>query len=173
MENDEYRTIRLTRGQFAIVDLSDFDWLNQCKWHAEWDRHTKSFRAVRTVYTPNPSIPKKNRLRHCNMARLILGLIASDKHQADHINRNTLDNRRANLRPVTNAQNRMNSKLMRTSGTGFKGVTAYRNYGTFRAQICIDGKKKHLGIRSSAEAAHRELYIPAALEAFGEFARFA
>lgn len=41
----------------------------------------------------------------------------------DHKNRNTLDNRKQNLRPVTTAQNNANRAANKNSGSGFKGVS--------------------------------------------------
>lgn len=39
--------IELTQGQHAIVDEADFESLAAHKWHAYWNRHTRSFYAAR------------------------------------------------------------------------------------------------------------------------------
>jgi hypothetical protein len=52
------------------------------------------------------------------MARRILGLEHGDPLKADHINHDTLDNRRANLRIVTNRQNGENLKTQSQHGAG-------------------------------------------------------
>jgi hypothetical protein len=91
----------------------------------------------------------------------------------DHINRDTADNRIANLRLATYSQNNANSRRHKDNKCGFKGV--YRRHGKWRAQISdgysSDGRKRmrHLGFFDSAEAAH-EAYMRAAREKFGEFA---
>ena len=54
----------------------------------------------------------------------------------DHINHNTLDNRKKNLRIVTKSQNQMNSN--------YKGVDHKKN-GRWRARIKINGKNIDLG----------------------------
>lgn len=54
----------------------------------------------------------------------------------DHINHNTLDNRKQNLRIVTKAQNQMNSN--------YRGVD-YRENGTWIARIKLHGKALNLG----------------------------
>jgi len=41
------KEILLTKGQVAIVDEDDFNWLNQWKWSASQNDHTKRFYAVR------------------------------------------------------------------------------------------------------------------------------
>ncbi len=81
----------------------------------------------------------------------------------DHINRNTLDNRRENLRVVTIQENLWNQRRG-SNKTGHTGVSiAYK--GKYSAQIKVNYKKIHLGIFNTiAEAlrarrkAEREYY---------------
>lgn len=67
-----------------------------------------------------------------HMSRVIL-----DTDQfVDHINHNTLDNRKCNLRVVTKSQNQMNAN--------YKGVAKTKN-GKFYAHIKLNGKLFNLG----------------------------
>lgn len=69
----------------------------------------------------------------------------------DHINRNTLDNRKINLRVCTIQENLRNQKRP-NSKTGYTGVAiAYK--GKYSAQIKINYKKIHLGIFNTIEEA--------------------
>jgi hypothetical protein len=77
----------------------------------------------------------------------------------DHINGDTLDNRRANLRLCTASLNAVN-KTARSPRTGFRGV--YRDRRAYRAQITVNGRIRSLGQFDTPEAA---------AAAFGEFAR--
>ncbi len=86
------------------------------------------------------------------MHRVILGLEKGDGFIVDHINRNTLDNRRGNLRIVTPSQNRMNSKVRSDSATGFKGVSRTKA-GKFQAQRKVNGVNVYLGTRDTAQEA--------------------
>lgn len=101
------------------------------------------------------------------MHRLLTG--AKSGEYVDHINGNTLDNRKSNLRICRKQQNEFNTKRRSDNRSGFRGVCAARR-GKFRAYINKDGKQYHLGEFSDpVEAA--KAYNAKAVEFFGEFAR--
>lgn len=77
----------------------------------------------------------------------------------DHINGVKKDNRIANLREATNAQNMQNMRRPRGDGSsGFLGVTWHGDTSKWQAQIKTGGKNKYLGLFDTAEAAH-EAYL--------------
>lgn len=83
----------------------------------------------------------------------------------DHINHDTLNCTRENLRVCTKVQNGYNSNR---KDRKYKGVTALPN-GKFKARITIDGKTINLGVFVfDMDAAIA--YDKAAIEYFGEFA---
>lgn len=87
----------------------------------------------------------------------------------DHINRNRLDNRKANLRSVTQGQNSMNRSKSSRKTSGYKGVCWHKSTQKWRARIRLNGCLKHLGhFDDIIEAA--KAYDKAASEHFGEFA---
>lgn len=63
----------------------------------------------------------------------------------DHINRNKLDNRRGNLRVVTQKQNCLNASLKPSNKSGVSGVFFDKRAHRWRAQIYPGGKTIHLG----------------------------
>lgn len=70
----------------------------------------------------------------------------------DHINGNPSDNRIANLRPITQAENCQNRVVAsRTNKTGFLGV--HRKRRKYRAAIGISGQRIYLGLFSTPEEA--------------------
>lgn len=90
-----------------------------------------------------------------------------EKH-IDHINGIRDDNRICNLRLADRAQNNANSCKRKDNASGFKGVSECG--GRWRAQIQIQGRKRHLGVFATAEDASAA-YQDKARELFGEFAR--
>lgn len=100
--------------------------------------------------------------------KMIMGNIYRKDIYVDHINRNTLDCRRVNLRLVTCQQNSMNKSLQSNSTTGFAGVSYINSIGRYRAQIGINEKDIYLG-RSTNPVECAQMYNIASELLFGEF----
>lgn len=164
--SEDYRLIPLTQGQFAKVDSADYDWISQWKWFARWCTCTKGFYAARTA--ARKSGEKWNPIIH--MHREVIR--ATPGFDADHINLDTLDNRRSNLRLATRAQNSWNRSRRSDNTSGYKGVSFRPEMGLWRSRIMANGKRITLGYFPSAYDAHLA-YCTAAAELHGEFARTA
>jgi hypothetical protein len=87
----------------------------------------------------------------------------------DHINHNPLDNRRANLRVCTQAENIRNTKLRSDSKTGYKGVHWSSQVSKYKVRIRLNGRNIHLGYFDTPEAGY-EAYKAGAKKYHGEFA---
>lgn len=83
----------------------------------------------------------------------------------DHIDRDRANNSPANLREVTYAENRHNTRINRNNLVGLRGVDC-RSPGCFRARIRIDGVLRALGNYPTAQEAH-DAYQRAAREVYG------
>jgi tRNA U34 5-carboxymethylaminomethyl modifying enzyme MnmG/GidA len=88
--------IKLTQGQFAIVDEEDYYYLNEFKWYF--------YRRRNQVYAKTCVTINKKRV-HLLMHRLIMD---ASKKCVDHINGNGLDNRKSNLRLCERHENALN-----------------------------------------------------------------
>lgn len=87
----------------------------------------------------------------------------------DHINGDTLDNRKSNLRICSQFENSKNQKIRSNNTTGYKGVVRAKD-GKYVAQITYDSKHYHLGrFINKIDAA--KTYNEAAIKYFGEYAR--
>lgn len=90
----------------------------------------------------------------------------------DHANGNPLDNRIDNLREAEDAENLANSRRPRTNTSGYKGVSWSKGAKKWRADICVRGHRICIGYYECPAEAHAA-YCKKAVEAKGEFARFA
>lgn len=154
----EYCFISLTQGQFAKVSPEDFARLSAFKWHAWWSKDTQSFYAIRHGRKGEPT--------KVGMHRQVAG-VTDPKVDVDHINRDTLDNQRSNLRACSRRQNSTNQVVRRNNKIGLKGVNELPS-GRFRAQIMCDGKRHRIGTFDTPEQAHMA-YREAATRLHGQF----
>jgi hypothetical protein len=155
-----FRRIPLTQGKYAIVDPEDFERLNKHKWHAV--KSGSTFYAIRCVG------PAK-RTTYIRMHREILH--PPDHLVVDHINHNGLDNRKANIRPATRAQNNFNRLIAKgkNSSSKYKGVSWKKDRKKWRARIHVNGRYKFLGYFKEEKQAAKA-YDEAAKKYHGEFA---
>lgn len=111
-----YRLITLTQGQFAKVDEEDHEALSKFKWHAIYKPHGKCFYAGGYPYGGNKGVRMHNFLMQPPPGLCV-----------DHVNRDTLDNRKENLRIVTHSENCLNR--IKPNKSGVPGLhKQYRRY---------------------------------------------
>jgi DNA polymerase-1 len=152
--------IPLTQGQYAIVDPDDYRRLSKYKWHVAGRPGSQYAVSKDAKNTEKPVI---------YMHREVIK--APDELLADHINRNSLDNRKANLRPATHAQNVQNRTKNRKGkySSKYKGVNWNRGHRLWQAEIKFNGNCMFLGSFES-EIRAAKAYDRAAKRYHGEFA---
>jgi hypothetical protein len=150
------KEIPLTKGKVAIVDDEDFEELSKYKW-----RFSSTEYAVRHT-TVNG---KKCQFR---MHRVVMNLGGSQL-EVDHINHNTLDNRKSNLRICTHAENSRFSRKQSNNKSGYKGVCWSKRDKKWLATIYRPSGNNYIGLFSTPEEAAMA-YDREAKILFGEFA---
>lgn len=161
---DSMKQIPLTQGKVALVSNCDYTFLSQWNWYYHRDHKGIGGYAKRAIKIPTSQTISMH------------GIIAKRKGingRVDHRNRNKLDNRRCNLRPATNVQNRVNCDLRATNTSGFTGVCWHRAASKWVAFIGVNKKKKYLGLFPRTEVGKKaaaRVYNKAALKYFGEYA---
>ena len=154
------RIIPLTQGRQAIVDDADYEWLSQHKWYV-----TKVYAARWTGS------------RQEYMHREIME--AGPAVQVDHIDHDTFNNQRGNLR-LTTAQGNARNRKPQQRRDGSKRHTPYKGVSVssyipksgkrrYNAVISPNGKHIFLGSFKTPEDAARA-YNEAARNLYGEFA---
>ena len=153
------KEIILTQGKVAIVDDEDFDYLNQFKWYAH--------KMNNNFYTQRSNRINKKYAGTLYIHRIIMN--ASKGSVVDHINGNTLDNRKCNLRICTHGQNIRNQKININNTSGFKGVCYRKDKNKWRVVLQLNSKKIHIGYYLNIIDAAKA-YNEAAIKYHGEFA---
>lgn len=92
------------------------------------------------------------------MAHVLAWLVMTGsypKTELDHKNGGKDDNSWHNLRLASRKENMQNfSEARKNNGSGLLGVSWYKKYGKWIAQIQADGKKKNLGYFDDKNEAH-------------------
>lgn len=154
------KQLPLTNGGFAIVDDEDYEELSKYRWHSAGGGYAWRMR-------PKKAGEKWD--RRIGLHRHVMNLDEDDDRVVDHIDRNPLNNQKANLRICTEAENALNRSMLSSNKSGYKGVSWAKHLGKWRAQISFNRKIYSAGVHETAEAAY-EAYCLKALELHREFA---
>lgn len=127
--------VPLTQNRYAFIDSEDFDKIKDHSWCL----------GPRGEYaqTNINRIPVK-------MHRLILDF---PEQEIDHINGNSLDNRKQNLRVCDHVQNSKNKMKYKNNTSGFKGVYFSKTLNKFITYVTNNYKKIYFGMFNTAEEA--------------------
>lgn len=153
------KEIQLTKGYTALVDDVDYEWLSQYSWFSTGPHSY----AYATRWAPRP----EGRIL-VYMHRMILD--APSAVSVDHIDGNSLNNQRSNLRLATHGENMRNRKRHSNNTSGYTGVYWDASKRKWRAEVRLNGKNKHAGYFSDVEEAAKARDL-LARELHGEFAR--
>jgi hypothetical protein len=145
----------IVKNYTLTIDDEDFDLINKMKWNVrrQYDRQ---------FYFTSNRIWLHRLIVNCPKDVVV-----------DHINGDTLDNRKSNLRICTKLQNQYNQKKHKGKRhSRYKGVTFRKNLKSkpWEAFVYKDGKSKRLGYFATEKEAALA-YNNAAKDAYGEFAR--
>jgi len=149
----------------VLVDEEDIPYIQAIKWWIDGyallykgNHYFKSNERIDTV--------KHTRLLH----RFIMKCKYGDGKVVDHIDGNTLDCRKQNLRITDRKGNQRNCKTPKNNTSGYKGVGWHKVRGMWRAYIRDGDHEKHIGhFLDKKDAAIA--YNNEAIRLYGQFAR--
>lgn len=134
----------------AIIDIDDVEKVKDKKWRLWKNR----------VYTGN--------FRIVELSYFVLDRKEPDGFVIDHKNSNALDNRKENLRIITQQNNLLNKSMLSNNTTGFIGMYYDNSRKRWCPEIRKDFIRCHLGRYKNREDAVYVRYI-AEIYLFGEF----
>ena len=128
------KQVELTKGYIALVDDEDYKEISKYIWHVSGEKDRPY--ACRTV---RENGVKKTIRMHRQIA------LVEDTETIDHINHDTLDNRKTNLRACKKKENCRNISVGKNNTSGFTGVYFREKQNKWDVSIMVDGKGIHLG----------------------------
>lgn len=132
-DRGDYYEVSLTQGQLAKFDKEDFYKIDQYIW-AVHKGVTGGYYALTNLKETHESL---------KMHQHILNYKPIKDRYVDHINRDTLDNRKNNLRIVSQAIQSINRDLRSDNTSGETGVYYDKNRKRWSAQWMENGEKKY------------------------------
>ena len=137
------------------VDFEDYDLVSKYSWQIQ--KHGRTYYALTAIRNENGN---HSTMR---MHRLLLQdkLKENDKLVVDHINGNGLDNRRCNLRAVTQSTNMRNTRTFCTNTSGVSGVKYDPTHNRWVATIYKDGKQycKYYKVATYGDTQAKEMAV--------------
>jgi len=146
--------VHMGKGTCAVIDARYLPVIVGLRWSAT--RHVNGWYAHASLGH-----------RKIYMHKLIAAELVQE---VDHRDRDTLNNRRGNLRRGSHSQNCFNRRAQSNNHSGFKGVSFDRSRNKWAAEIQTNGHRVRLGRFPTREAA-AAAYAEAAKKYHGEFAR--
>ena len=137
-----------------IIDVCDIQKVKYHKWRLSHGH----------VVTGLPSKGQQRDLSH-----VVLDIQKDDSVVVDHINGDTLDNTRCNLRICSQGENVLNKRFMSNNTSGFIGVSYKKDRDRYDPEIRFGYTRCHLGMTKTIEEAVYKRYIAEQL-LFGEYA---
>jgi hypothetical protein len=132
------------------------------KWYAKKDTKNNVWYAYRNI-TISRGSRKTYRQSSIGMHQVIL-----NGKNIDHINRESLDNRRCNLRFCSMSENKKNSKIYKNNTSGITGVSWHKRLQKWQASLGYRGSMLFLGYFSDKSLARLKVEEKSK-ELFGEF----
>jgi len=118
-------------GQIFKIDIEDFDLISTYVWHVD----------------KNHYVITKHKGKVYKQHRMVLNLCDENANiEVDHINHDTLDNRKNELRIANRSENCINRTLSKHNKSGITGIYWCNSANKWAVQISKDKVKHYLGV---------------------------
>lgn len=148
----------------VLIDDEDYHKVMSQRWYPNRRKSGKR------VYFLSHYLLENGEKKNIQLHRYIMNCHINDLSIIDHINGDTLDNRKCNLRKCTIAENSRNSMLSISNTSGYKGVSFFKQREKWKAEITLNSKTYHIKYCDDLVEAAR-FYDMFALYFYKEYAR--
>jgi hypothetical protein len=139
----EYAELQLNSAKYGIfytkIDNEDIEKIKDICWTVCFDKNYNGF------YVSG----REHKTGKCKRLHRVI-TNCPDRLVVDHINHDTLDNRKQNLKVCTNTENMQNIK---SNASGIIGVSYHKSQKKYQASISYNRKRIYLGIFENIEDA--------------------
>lgn len=128
------------KNLWTIIDLEDLEKVisHPYTWFAIYDNDIKNYYAKSSIYNSDTKLSRPLSLHQY--------IMDANGRIVDHINSNTLDNRKSNLRVVLDCNNSMNRKSKnKNNKSGYRNVSWNKRLNKWIVQMQINKKNTMLG----------------------------
>src|SRR5690348_9221301 len=123
------KEIELSQGAVATVDDDDYEWLSQWKWYVN---HGYAVRNASLVNGKQTTVRMHRVITRC-----------PNDLEVDHIDGNSLNNCKENLRVVPHSLNAKNRGADKDAKEPYKGISWNKHNKRWVAQAALDGSMRH------------------------------
>jgi len=149
--------VKLTKNKWTQIDIGDIGLVSDMRWSAD----VRGDLVYVKAYSQEDNV-RKTHYMHSLISGTPKGMVT------DHINKNTLDNRRSNLRVCTYGENMMNKVVQKECGRNYVGVFLKPDCKSWRCSINFKGEVVFKGKYRTEKEAVKGRAV-AFIKYFGEF----
>lgn len=174
-EKDGYCVGYTAKNEKFYFDIEDKAVVEKFCWHIHHkkikhkDGSCEDSQYLCTTIKEDNVIEGVRKSGYITLSRLLMNVLDNSAVVVDHQNRDTMDNRKSNLRICTQEKNNYNKGLSSYSSTKVKGVSYIEKTKKYVARIGYKNKRISLGCFDTLYKA-AAAYNDKALELYGEYA---
>lgn len=129
----------------VLIDIEDIEKVKLFTWHAKYQDDIGNYYIIKNIIKGNSN---KQIMLHRYIMNCPKGLTI------DHINHNTTDNRKQNLRICTQRENNLNQSELRSNNkSGYRNISWQKACNKYIITLMINGKNKTIGRTADLEEA--------------------